>query len=228
MSGSDIVKRFFTGTGQSYDLIVDLFTYGADRYWKARMLKMLPRCHRILDLACGTGILTYRIAAKFPYAKIVGIDMMGEYIALAQEKKKRLQAGNIRFVCGKAEEVSLKEQFDCITSSYIPKYVSPDRLLENVYLNLDRGGIMVLHDFSYPSQFLARKAWELHMRLMKYLGTPIFPEWKIVFSELVDLVRATDWVSQYSEAFKRFGFTEIRVEQCTLGSSTILSGRRAS
>jgi demethylmenaquinone methyltransferase/2-methoxy-6-polyprenyl-1,4-benzoquinol methylase len=222
------VKRFFTGTGASYDLVVNLFTYGADRYWKARMLKMMPPCHHILDLACGTGILTYKMAAKFPDAVIVGVDMMHEYISLAQQKKGRFRASNISFVCGRAEEVSLKEQFDCITTSYIPKYVSPDRLLENVSPNLVSGGFIIFHDFSYPSHFLAGKTWELHMRLMKYFGTPIFPQWKIVFNELVHLVKATDWVRQYSEALTRFGFTDILFETYTLGSSTILSARKAS
>ena len=58
----NIVSDFFTGTGSTYDLIVNLFTYGADRYWKSRMLQMVPSSREILDLACGTGILTFKLA----------------------------------------------------------------------------------------------------------------------------------------------------------------------
>jgi len=58
-----VVYRFFSGTGFSYDRVATLCTWGFDRYWKRRIIAAIPSgSARILDQACGTGILTLQIA----------------------------------------------------------------------------------------------------------------------------------------------------------------------
>ena len=59
-----LVEKFFAGTAGSYDFIVDTTTLGADRRWKRRIVESIPPgAARILDLASGTGILTFRARA---------------------------------------------------------------------------------------------------------------------------------------------------------------------
>jgi len=71
-SPKDLVPQFFDKTAYTYDKVVNLTTFGKDKYWKKEILKKIPNCNSILDLACGTGILTFQIAEKFPDSKIVG------------------------------------------------------------------------------------------------------------------------------------------------------------
>lgn len=224
---TDIVERFFTGTGSTYDLIVNLFTYGADRYWKKKILDKIPSSDKILDLACGTGILTFKLAQKYPNSKIVGVDRMEEYIVLAQRKKEKLNIKNVQFICARAENMIVKETFDCITSSYLPKYVAADKLLNNISSFLKQDGSLILHDFSYPTNFIYKKIWEVHMLFMKYAGTPIFPKWKTIFYELAHLVRSTQWISEYVEALKRFNYKHIEVDRLTAGSAAIMSAKKS-
>ena len=219
----DIVKRFFTGTASTYNLIVNVFTYGADRYWKWKIIQKVPSSEKILDLACGTGILTFKLAKKYPDSKIVGVDMMEEYVILAQRKKGKIKLKNLQFICARAENVKLKESFDCITSSYIPKYVPADKLLENITPFLKKGGTLVLHDFAYPTNFVCKNVWEMHMFFMKYVGTPIFHKWKSIFFELATLVRSTQWITEYAEAINRFRYKKIQVKRHTAGSAAIIS-----
>ncbi len=224
----DLVRRFFTGTGPTYELIVNLFTYGADRNWKKRLLARVPAsAAKILDLGCGTGILTFALASKFPKAQIVGVDMMPEYMAIAKREADLQRIKNVRLICARAEQVKLHETFDCITSSYVPKYVAADQLLENISPFLKKGGKLALHDFAYPQRFLLRKIWGLHVGLMKYFGTPIFPRWKTIFYELGDLVRTTRWISDYLETLPRFGYKNILVERLTAGSAAIISAEKS-
>ena len=50
-----LVERFFQGTGDSYDCMVDAATFGIDRLWKRRIAQLVPaRSRRVADLACGT------------------------------------------------------------------------------------------------------------------------------------------------------------------------------
>jgi demethylmenaquinone methyltransferase/2-methoxy-6-polyprenyl-1,4-benzoquinol methylase len=57
--GIALVHEFFPGTGTTYDHMVNLCTIGFDHWWKKKMLEKIPEgSTRIMDQACGTGILT--------------------------------------------------------------------------------------------------------------------------------------------------------------------------
>ncbi|KKM13511.1 hypothetical protein LCGC14_1715490 [marine sediment metagenome] len=69
-STKNLVPRFFNKTTLCYDKIINRTTFRKDKYWKKEILKKIPQSESILDLACGTGILTRQISKKFPKAKI--------------------------------------------------------------------------------------------------------------------------------------------------------------
>ena len=119
-SAKELVPRFFEKTAHTYDKIVNLTTFGRDKYWKKEIIKKIPNCRSVLDLACGTRILTSQIAEKLPDAKILGVDITESYLEIARKKLKPHQ--QISFLCQDAEKLILDQKFDCITSSYIPKY----------------------------------------------------------------------------------------------------------
>ena len=58
---SRYVRRLFSTIADRYDLITILLSYGQDRRWKRRLVSMAPIQPRVrvLDLACGTGDITY-------------------------------------------------------------------------------------------------------------------------------------------------------------------------
>ena len=63
-SKSRYVRRLFSTIADRYDLITVLLSYGNDRRWKRRLVSMAPLRpgDRALDLACGTGDITYALA----------------------------------------------------------------------------------------------------------------------------------------------------------------------
>src|SRR6266702_628837 len=102
----DVVYRFFTGTGFSYDRVVTVCTCGFDRYWKKRIIARIPsHSARILDQACGTGILTLAIARAFPGCQVTGVELRDEYLSLAREKARSAGIENVRFMLGRAEDM---------------------------------------------------------------------------------------------------------------------------
>src|SRR5215831_6126010 len=91
-----LVEKFFAGTAGSYDFIVDATTLGADRRWKRRIVESVPAgATRILDLASGTGILTFELARSFPAARIVGVELRDEYLQIARRRARGLGIGNV-------------------------------------------------------------------------------------------------------------------------------------
>jgi demethylmenaquinone methyltransferase/2-methoxy-6-polyprenyl-1,4-benzoquinol methylase len=222
--GPDIVRHFFTGTGTTYDRIVSLFTVGSDGAWKRKILEKVPGgSRRILDQACGTGILTFRIAEKFPEARVTGVDVTDEYLQVAREKARRKGIGNVAFILGRAEDVLPGTGFDCVTSSYLAKYVDLKILIPNIRAMLRDGGTLVMHDFTYPGNGFFAVVWELYIRFMRIIGTRMYPEWKNVFDDLPGFLRATTWVRDLEEALKENCFSRITIEFLTFGSAAVVT-----
>ena len=219
-SNKELVPKFFDRTSESYDKIVSRTTLGKDSYWKKEILKKIPKCDSILDLACGTGILTQQIAQKIPDAKIVGVDVTASYLEIA--KKKLASNPNITFVQQDAEKLNLNTKFDCITSSYIPKYCTAEILVKTSLNHLKPGGKIILHDFTYPKNILVRKIWNLFFVILNRLGK-YAPDWKEVFIELPKLIRSSNWVEEYETSMRKNGLIVER-QSLSWGTSAILTG----
>lgn len=219
-SNKELVPKFFDRTSESYDKIVSRTTLGKDSYWKKEILKKIPKCDSILDLACGTGILTQQIAQKIPNAKIVGVDVTPSYLEIA--KKKLASNSNISFVQQDAEKLNLNTKFDCITSSYIPKYCTAEILVKTCLNHLKPGGKIILHDFTYPKNILVRKIWNLFFVILNRLGK-FAPDWKEVFVELPKLIRSSGWLEEYETSMRKNGLIVER-QSLSWGTSAILTG----
>jgi demethylmenaquinone methyltransferase / 2-methoxy-6-polyprenyl-1,4-benzoquinol methylase len=226
-SGPQIVRRFFAGTSLSYDHISNLCTFGADRWWKRKMLLKIPAGSAfIMDQACGTGILTLKIARRFPEAKIIGVDMTGEYLDLARKKAEALGAKNVEFILGRAEEVSPDHIFDCIISSYLAKYADLQLLVPRLRAMLRNNGLVVIHDFTYPTNRLFALVWEFYFTLLRTIGARRYPEWRLAFDGLPALLKQTVWVDQLQEMLRGNGFSGVAAERFTIGTSAIVTATK--
>jgi len=217
-----LVKQFFGNNAKSYDKVVRLTTFGRDSYWKEEIIKRIDECKSILDLACGTGILTLKIAAKFPEAKITGVDITEEYLKLA--KGKITSCHKISFLLCDAEDLNLDCTFDCITSSYIPKYCNPQILIERCLRHLNGGGKIILHDFTCPKNKAVRFLWNFYFVMLGMIGFFV-PSWKDTFKHLPKLIRTANWVEQYKHVMERNGLS-VKVQYLTMGCSSILAGTK--
>lgn len=222
-----IVERFFSGTGPSYDFIVNFWTLGCDLWWKKRLLDKIPEGPlRILDQACGTGILTFKIARRFPSCRVIGVELRDEYLSLAVKKARILRQENVQFILGRAEDVLLGENLDCVTSSYLAKYAELKVLVPNAGRMLRRGGLLLVHDFTYPPGAVFARLWAAYFKIMQTLGSRVYPQWKTVFYQLPILLRETTWVDDLVKFLREEHFMDINLEFLTFGASAIVSARK--
>jgi len=226
-SQTELVHRFFSGTGPTYDSIVNLCTMGFDRGWKKKILEKIPKGSiRIMDQACGTGILTFEIARKFPDSRVTGVDLLYEYLNIAKERAPVLRLSNVEFILGRAEDVLLEEGFDCITSSYLAKYAEIERLIQNIKKMLRREGVLIMHDFTYPSNRTFARIWELYFKILQRAGSRRYPQWRTIFYGLPGLLRETRWVRDLVSSLQENGFSNISIEFLTFGTSAIVTARK--
>jgi demethylmenaquinone methyltransferase/2-methoxy-6-polyprenyl-1,4-benzoquinol methylase len=206
--------------------MVNLATAGFDIWWKRKILEKIPPLPaRIIDQASGTGILTYKIAKRFPSSRVIGIELREEYLNIAKEKKRTLGLNNVEFILGRAEDVLLKGRFDCITSSYLGKYAELEVLIQNAKRMLREGGMIIMHDFSYPKNRIYAGVLWLHFKVLQVIGSRKYPKWKTIFDELPDLLHRTKWVETLVKRLEADGFSYIEVESHTMGISTIVSAK---
>lgn len=220
LNPKESVKKFFSETASSYDKVVNYTTLGRDKVWKKEILKKI-KGDKILDLACGTGILTRMIAGKLPNARIIGVDITQSYLNVARGNSETFE--NISFINQDAESLIVEERFDCITSSYIPKYCNPKKLVRKCIEHLKSDGMIILHDFTCPKNKIVKKFWTLYFYFLQVVGV-IIPEWKVAFRDLPKIICETDWVQEYTHEMKREGLS-VDYKYHTFGCCAIVTAR---
>lgn len=207
--------------------MVNVATFGIDRLWKRHIARAVPAgSERILDLACGTGLSTLAIARRFPRARIVGVELREEYLALAREKLRSLGMSNVELVLSRAEDYHAGEPFDCIASSYLAKYADLPCLVRNCRGMLKDGGVLLMHDFILPPRRSLLMLWRLYFRVLQTVGGALLPSWNEIYYGLPKLIEETRWLPELEQALADNGFRDVRTEYLTAYGSAIVSARK--
>ena len=215
-------RRFFTyDNATNYDSIVRFTTFGQDYVWKNQIVKIIGKRRLVLDLACGTGILSSMFMDKAATARVIGIDLEFNYLQIAKNKRKGLLLTN-----GTAEMLPYKNEcFDSITSSYLAKYVDVKIVVDECWRILRHNGTIVFHDFTYPRNKLFQKLWNTYFMILKITGYAVKSR-LIAFNELDKLVKASSWVEHTLELLKQKGFKNVFCKYYTFGTAAIISARK--
>ncbi|MDR0298858.1 MAG: class I SAM-dependent methyltransferase [Streptococcaceae bacterium] len=134
------MEENYTLFSQVYDEIMDQSLYEKWLDFSGRHFPSSPsvRTHEILELACGTGILSQKFAAA-GYA-ITGVDLSAEMLEIA---KKRLPEAS--FAQADMRELDYQESFDAVTCysdslCYLPDLSDLTKTFKGVYKSLRSGG----------------------------------------------------------------------------------------
>jgi demethylmenaquinone methyltransferase/2-methoxy-6-polyprenyl-1,4-benzoquinol methylase len=210
--------RFFTpANANSYDQILRLATFGQDNAWKHQLIKILCHHGQVLELACGTGVLSSMLVEKGK--RVTGIDLTFEYLLSFKHKL------NAPIVQGTAEVLPYRnESFDSVVSCYLAKYVNVQKVVDECWRVLKPGSIAVFHDFTYPSGVM-RSLWNMHFELLRLAGRFV-TSWKVVFDELDAVIKESDWVDQTITALMDRKFQNVHCSYYTGSTSAIVSAEK--
>ena len=98
--------------------------------------------HKLIELGCGPGFYSCKLAERFPEIEVVGIDRSPKQLARAREKRNQQGLTNCRFKSDNVLELSLPdESFDVLVASRLFT-VLPNRrrAVEEMYRVLRPGG----------------------------------------------------------------------------------------
>ena len=215
--GVRLAQSFFNKNNSgSYDRLVRLATLGQDMKWKKKLVESVPDGSLVLEMACGTGILTSLL--KQNNNIVYGIDLTFEYLSVLGEKRIEIDSIN-----GTAEFLPFQDRyFDCIVASYLPKYVNLNVLVSECQRVLKQEGLLILHDFTYPKRLAYQVAWKIYFRIIKALWR-LDKKWTSVFNGLDELIINNHWDSEINSILTLHGFVQIRKDFQTFETSTIIS-----
>ena len=214
-----IARKFFSSeNASSYDSIVRYTTFLKDSAWKKEMVRFIGGNDKIiLDLACGTGILSTYIQGGTSHPIIVGSDLTYDYLTLAKNRQNYLSVTN-----SLAEFLPYKDNsFDVIISSYLVKYANLSEMVKEHWRVLRKNGVVIIHDFTYPSSNLVRVLWHLYFQILNQLGK-VITSWQEVFSNLDKLIQLNPWVNDLVRELDVVGFKSISKKYYTHGTAAIV------
>ena len=116
----------------------------ASKHQKEWGSKMIADLHldgdeHILDMGCGDGALTEKLAKLVPRGRVLGIDSSASMIRTA----KILEKDNLEFRLMNIEHIDFKEEFDLIFSNATLHWIKGHRaLLRRVFESLKTGGFI--------------------------------------------------------------------------------------
>ena len=106
----------------------------------------LPDDPVIVDLGCGPGNITIRLAEFLPKAQVIGIDGSEPMLAVAQQRAAQTSS-NMKFICKQLHEVAahLKGSADLVVSNSLLHHLKDPDLLWTVTRSIAKPGCRVLH-----------------------------------------------------------------------------------
>lgn len=140
-----------------YDLLSPLMTFGQEGRISDKVtgLLELKANKKILDIGCGTGTLTIKIAQRFEdeaASLVVGLDAAGKMIKIA--RKKSLGLKNVRFDIVTAEELTYPDEyFDSAVSTFFFHHVNfglKQKVLQEAWRVLKKNGELIIADVDIP------------------------------------------------------------------------------
>lgn len=224
------LQEFYSRIYKKYDLINRIFTFNLDEKWRKKTsrecLKGAPNA--VLDLCCGTGDLTVRLAKESHHkTKIVGYDFSHEMLVLAKRKAASKNMEEIDFIEGDAANMPFENNsFDAIGITFGFRnltYENPNekRHLEEIKRILKKGGKLVILESGYPENAFIRFFYRLYLNLF------LIPLGGILSGDLAAyryLAKSSERFYTSSELCKKFvelGFSRFEHRALLFGASNI-------
>lgn len=123
-----------------------LFTDHTDDIAAIMMPILQQSCPVLMEIGCGPGFYSSRLAERFPQIEVIGLDPSGGLLARARRKAARNRLTNCRFVRARAQQLSeFPETADFIIASRLFLILRQRRsALETIYTALKPSGLLFI------------------------------------------------------------------------------------
>lgn len=227
---STLVRGVFDSVATRYDIMNDLMSAGLHRVWKNEMVNWLsPKAGmKILDVAGGTGDITFRIKEKADcHVTVCDINYQ-----MLREGKNRATDRNIRdgidWVCGDAENLPLPDNsVDAYTIAFgIRNVTHIDKALSEAYRVLKIGGRFLCLEFSHLQYDFLQKIYDAYsFAAIPRIGKMVTGDSES-YQYLVESIRKFPKQDEFVGMISAAGFANVQYRNLSQGVVAIHSGRK--
>jgi len=222
-------EKVFAEIAPKYDFITRALSFWRDKYWKRDLIAALPACETPLcvDLACGTGDITFLLAAKYPQGHIVGLDITEPMLNLARGRNAfpnvsfvNQDMGCLDFAAGSV---------DMITGGYALRN-APDLevVVEAILRVLKPGGVAAFLDFSKPNNRLSQRVEYWILKLWTGFWGTLLHRNHEVYSYIAESLQSFPDRVRLRDIFQGKGFTVMASRSYFFGITGLLVVRKAT
>lgn len=222
----DRARSIFTKIARRYSLFNALSSFGIYKVWLRRTVKRAQAkpTDEVLDLAAGTGDVTYRICRDTPPARIACTDFTPAMLDIAKSRQVAESNGvPLEFMVVDAQDIPYPdESFDLVTIAYGIRNI-PDRekALCEAYRVLRPGGRFVILEFSTPSNPVWRVLYHAYLNVMIPFIGGLLTHDRPGFVYLKNSINAFPDQEGLASLLRAAGFDQVTYENCTGGITAI-------
>ncbi len=227
------VRVIFTDVEREYDALLHLMTLSFDWVWRRRMLSKLDfsRETRVLDLACGTGLVTFELSRHVrANGLVVGLDLSLAMLVIANRKKHRTQGRcPIEFVRAAGEFLPFREAaFRYVTVGLaLRNFANRLGVFRETLRVLSQFGWFLSVDFVQPRNVFVWWVYKFHIfRVLPALGRIVSGYWDRTLVYLANSIVLSSSPDEICKALLEVGFRYTFLEQMTLGVVALVGGRK--
>lgn len=223
------IQQMFGAIAPRYDFLNRLLSFGIDRRWRKKAVRLLKyrEGSRILDVATGTGDVALEIARRTPASvRITGADFCREMVELGEIKVSASPySGRIDFKVAPCEDLPFADDtFDSITIAFGIRNVVDRRLgLAEMWRVLSPGGRLIILEFSTPRSLLFRQIYYFYFRRLLPVVGGMFSRYN-AYKYLPDSVLEFPSQADFAAMIEAAGFRSVHVKELTFGIASIYVG----
>lgn len=224
-----LVRGVFDSVAEKYDLMNDVMSGGMHRLWKDQFVRMIrPRPGlKYLDVAGGTGDISFRIKKKVPDADITLCDLNTDMLRVG--RNRAIDKGwldDFEWITGNAEALPLPDNsVDIYTIAFGLRNVTRiDTALADAYRVLRPGGKFFCLEFSHVDDPMLSRIYDLYSeKLIPKMGAFIAKD-EDSYQYLVESIRRFPTQKQLAKRMSAAGFDRVYYKDVSFGVVAMHSG----
>jgi demethylmenaquinone methyltransferase/2-methoxy-6-polyprenyl-1,4-benzoquinol methylase len=222
--------ELFQGLPRRYDRVGAVMSFGQDPRWRRALVDAVdPRPgQRILDVASGTGMVAFALAARAPGCEVVGVDQSPAMLGVARERLNGHPS--ITLVEAQAEHLPFPDgEFDALSFTYLLRYVDdPAATMRELARVVKPGGRIGMLEFDVPRSPPLKALWRVHTRAgLPLLGRAVSRSWYDVGRFLGPNIEQFHAAQPDLPAlWNAAGITSVTVRQMSFGAGLVMWGVR--